>query len=123
MKGGRSRVGEPMPLDRGSPGQVLLAFAGEKGPLYDSIRKRGFHHTIGEARAGGASISAPVFGSRWNVVGALCIGVPASDATDSLLLSYAPALIAGATKLSRALARQQARILPLVNSRSSWHPQ
>jgi len=97
----RGRVGEPMPLDRGSPGQVLLAFAGQAGPLYDAIRKRGFHHTIGEARSGGASISAPVFGSRWNVVGALCIGIPAGEATASLLLSYAPRLLASTTKLSR----------------------
>jgi DNA-binding IclR family transcriptional regulator len=117
-----SRVGEPMPLDRGSPRQVLLAFAGHPGALYDSIRKRGFHLTIGEARAGGAGISAPVFGSRWNVVGALCLGVPASDATETLLRGYAPALVAGATNLSRALTKQQTSI-SLVEGRSSWHPQ
>jgi DNA-binding IclR family transcriptional regulator len=108
------RVGEPMPLERGSPGQVLLAFAGQAGSLYDSIRKRGFHYTIGEARSGGASISAPVLGSRWNVVGALCIGIPASEATESVLLTYAPALLAAAKKLSRTLAKQQASIPRLV---------
>jgi DNA-binding IclR family transcriptional regulator len=88
----------------------------------DSIRKRGFHLTIGEARAGGASISAPVFGSRWNVLAALCVGVPASDATKTLLPGCAPALVAGATKLSRALAKQQTSI-SLEEGPSSRRPQ
>lgn len=116
------RVGEQMPLDRGSPGLVLLAFAGRAGAQYDAIRRRGYHMTIGEARRGRASISAPVFGSRWNIVGALTIGVPAADATEALLQGYAQPLVASTTRLSRAIAREQERTNPLLQKRGAWHP-
>jgi DNA-binding IclR family transcriptional regulator len=119
---GVKRVGEPMPMDRGSPGQVLLAFAGRQGQVYDTIRKRGYHLTIGEARRGRASVSAPVFGSRWNIVGAITIGVPAAEATESLLCGYVPALIASTTRLSRALAQDQASISRLKGGAAAWYP-
>jgi DNA-binding IclR family transcriptional regulator len=120
--GAVKRVGEPMPLERGSPGQVLLAFAGRGGALYEGIRKRGYHVTIGEARKGGASVSAPVFGSRWNIVGALTIGVPAAEATDSLLHEYVPALLSSTTRLSRAIVREQDRMNPVQRKSGAWHP-
>lgn len=116
------RVGEPLPLDKGSPGQVLLAFTGKQGKLYDEIRKRGFHFTIGEANKASASVAAPVFGARWNVVGALCIGVSSHMASESLLRGYAPKLMKAAEKLSRALSEDQMGHKPLALARSTWHP-
>lgn len=117
----KSRVGESLPLDKGSPGQVLLAFTGRQGRLYDQIRKRGYHFTIGEANKGSASVAAPVFGARWNVVGALCIGVPSRDASEDLLLGFVPELLQAAQALSRALGQDQAA-RPLALARSTWHP-
>jgi enoyl-CoA hydratase/carnithine racemase len=35
------RVGEQLPLDRGAPGRVILAFSGAPGEPYETIRKRG----------------------------------------------------------------------------------
>ncbi len=116
------RVGEPLPLDRGSPGQVLLAFTGRQGSLYDEIRQRGFHFTIGEASKASASVAAPVFGARWNVVGALCIGVPSNTANEKLLRAYAPALMLAAEKMSRALNEEHTARKPLALARSTWHP-
>lgn len=72
----RARVGESMPLDLGAAGKVILAAMGQHGALYDEIRARGYHITVGEARVTSASIAVPVFGSRWRVAGALCIGGP-----------------------------------------------
>ena len=118
----KARVGEPMPLEKGSPGQVLLAFTGRQGKLYEEIRKRGFHFTIGEANKGSASVAAPVFGARWNVVGALCIGVPARDASESILKSFAPKLMKAAENLSRALSKDQSGHSPLTLARATWHP-
>ena len=121
--GGRKvRVGEPMPLDKGSPGQVLLAFSGKDGKLYDDIRKRGFHVTIGEANKVSASVAAPVFGARWNVLGALSIGVASDTATEEMLRGYAPVLMRAAEKLSRALTEDKKGRQPLAMARSTWHP-
>lgn len=116
------RIGEPMPIDRGSPGQVLLAFAGRAGALYEAIRRRGWHLTIGEARRGGASVAAPVFGSRWSVVGALCIGVPAAEASEAMLCSYVPSLIAATTRLSRLLEQDRQPVAALMRKPGAWHP-
>jgi DNA-binding IclR family transcriptional regulator len=116
------RIGEPLPLDRGSPGQVLLAFSGHQGRLYDDIRKRGFHCTIGEAKKGSASVAAPVFGARWNVVGALCIGMSASVATEGMLQELAPTVMRAAEKLSRILHSDQVDRGSLKLARSAWHP-
>jgi DNA-binding IclR family transcriptional regulator len=116
------RTGEPLPLDKGSPGLVLLAFRGQQGKLYDKIRKQGFHFTIGEAKKVSASVAAPVFGTRWNVVGALCIGMPASVATASLLRELAPEVMRAAENLSRILHSDQEDRGSLKLARSAWHP-
>ena len=47
-----ARMGEGLPLDRGSPGRVILAFSGEPGELYEDIRQRGYHWSIGEREQG-----------------------------------------------------------------------
>ena len=36
------RIGERLPLNRGAPGRVILAFSGAPGEPYESIRERGF---------------------------------------------------------------------------------
>jgi len=118
---GAARVGEPLPLDKGSPGQVLLAFTGRPGAVYDEIRKRGFHVTIGEAKKVSASVAAPVFGARWGVVGALCIGMPADLATQGKLRSLAPQVMMAAERLSRKLQSDQGGQSP-TTARSTWHP-
>jgi len=117
-----ARVGESMPLDKGSPGQVLLAFAGRKGAVYEQIRKRGFHFTIGEARNQSASVSAPVYGPNWRVVGALCIGVAASGADEKSLCAYAPALMKAAERLSRALVAEHAATRQVAITQQGWRP-
>jgi DNA-binding IclR family transcriptional regulator len=118
---GAVRVGEPLPLDKGSPGQVLLAFSGHPGAFYDDIRKRGFHSTIAEAKKLSASVAAPVFGARWAVVGALCIGMPAKVATQRSLGSLAPQVMMAAERLSRKLQSDEGP-QSLTVARSTWYP-
>jgi DNA-binding IclR family transcriptional regulator len=55
------RVGERLPLDRGAPGRVILAFSGASGEPYQTIRERGYHVSVGEREAEVASVAAPVF--------------------------------------------------------------
>ncbi len=118
----RASVGEAMPLNRGAAGLVLLAYMGEAGPVFDEIRARGYHVTVGEARRTSASVAVPVFGNRWRVAGALCIGMPASPDVAPRLHAHAPKLLRAAQALSAvlsydaAMARQQAR------PRATWHP-
>ncbi len=60
-------LGAVLPLDRGSGGKVLLAFAADAGRFgvapreLAAVRRRGFAESVGEREAGVASVSAPVF--------------------------------------------------------------
>ncbi|HEY0525706.1 MAG TPA: IclR family transcriptional regulator [Stellaceae bacterium] len=67
------RVGTRLPLDKGSPGRVILAFEGEPGEPYETIRANGVFHTPGDRDPLGAGASSPVFGADGKVVGALTV--------------------------------------------------
>lgn len=70
------RAGEWLPLDRGAGGRVLLAFGGQRGRLYDQIRRDGVLVRTGDRVEGLTGISAPVWGSRHELVGALTLTLP-----------------------------------------------
>ena len=63
-----------LPLDRGSGGKVLLAWASDAarfdvgGRELAAVRKRGWAASVGEREAGVASVSAPVFDGSGSVV-------------------------------------------------------
>jgi DNA-binding IclR family transcriptional regulator len=76
--GHRARTGDLLPLDRGAPGRVLLAFSGEPGEPYDQIRRDCFYATFGERDPQVASISYPVFGQGQQVVGVIGVAGPTS---------------------------------------------
>jgi DNA-binding IclR family transcriptional regulator len=112
-----------MPLDRGAAGKVMLAALGTQGPLYDEIRARGFHVTIGEAKQASASIAVPVFGSRWRMVGALCIGARPDADVEARLTKLAPRLKRAAESLSAALSFDgDLETRRVTAARSTWHP-
>ncbi|MDM0113711.1 IclR family transcriptional regulator [Variovorax sp. J22R133] len=118
-----ARVGESMPLDQGAAGKVMLAAMGQRGEIYDQIRARGFHVTVGEAKKASASIAVPVFGSRWRVVGALCIGAPAEGNVADRLAKLAPRLKRAAESLSASLSYDDDSAVQRVTmARSTWHP-
>ena len=72
------RVGDLLPLNRGSGGRVLLAYSGARGKVYDQIRRDGVIELVGDRSPELAGISAPVFGGDGNLVGALTLTMPAT---------------------------------------------
>lgn len=117
-----SPMGERMPLERGSAGKVILAFAGAAGKLFDEIRQRGFHVTIGETYSGVGSVSAPVFSSGWSVIGALTLSFRPPVESEDTVRAHAPAVMSAARKLTYALMRSRERRLPVNRSPMQWHP-
>jgi DNA-binding IclR family transcriptional regulator len=103
------RVGEKLALDHGASGQVLLAYSGQIGELYDDIRRHGFHISVGERDSKLCSVSVPVFGARRRLFGALCVSGESQRLGQSELHAHLGALIANSEKLSRALAANAAR--------------
>ena len=114
------RIGERLPLDRGAPGRVILAFSGAPGEPYESIRERGFHISLGEREAEVASVAAPVFGLNWRLLGSMCISGPSSRLTKAKLEKHAKVVIKAANELSYALAGSRTPATPRAVSR--WHP-
>ncbi|WP_265305145.1 IclR family transcriptional regulator [Verminephrobacter eiseniae] len=119
-----ARMGEGLPLDKGSPGRVILAFSGEPGADYEAIRQRGYHWSIGEREQGVATVSAPVFGPHWRLLGSVCISGPASRLPVKKLQALAPSLIGAANRLSHALAGAALTSSPASSSArpGQWHP-
>jgi len=115
-----ARMGEALPLDRGSPGRVILAFSGEPGEVYEAIRQRGYHLSIGEREKDVATVSAPVFGLHWRLLGSVCISGPASRLPEDKLNALAHTVIAAANRLSYSLAGDRSMQTPKVVS--TWHP-
>lgn len=98
------RVGIGLPLELGAPGRVILAFSGEAGEPYESIRRRGFHLSMGEREAEVSSVAAPVFGLHWRLLGSVCISGPTSRLPEARLLELAQTVMTAANELSYAIA-------------------
>jgi len=114
-----ARMGEKLPLDKGSPGRVILAFSGEPGAAYEEIRRRGYHWSVGEREQGVATVSAPVFGRNWRLLGSVCISGPASRLPQAKLEALAQTVIKTANQLSYALA---GNIEATMQRPGQWHP-
>lgn len=71
------REGDLLPLERGAGGQVLMAFSGAQGALYDQIRRDGVVLLVGDRVPDLAGISAPVFGASGELAGAVTLTMPA----------------------------------------------
>lgn len=115
------RIGAGLPLDKGAPGRVILAFSGEPGEPYESIRQRGYHLSLGEREPEVSSVSAPVFGMQWRLLGSVCISGPTSRLPEQKLLDHAQTVIRAANQLSYALAGSQ-KPPPRVGAVAKWHP-
>ena len=115
-----ARMGEALPLDRGSPGRVILAFSGEPGEVYETIRARGYHLSIGEREKGVATVSAPVFALNWRLLGSVCISGPASRLSEEQLTAMAQDVMSSANQLSYSLAGAASTNTPSFIS--TWHP-
>lgn len=114
------RIGERLPLERGAPGRVILAFSGEQGEPYETIRRRGFQISMGEREAEVSSVAAPVFRTNWSLLGSMCISGPSSRLTKAKLTLHAKSVVHAANQLSYALAGVRSAATPPVISR--WHP-
>jgi DNA-binding IclR family transcriptional regulator len=117
------RVGIGLPLELGAPGRVILAFSGQLGEPYVSIRERGFHLSMGEREPEVSSVAAPVFGLRGTLLGSVCISGPTARLPEGRLLELAETVILAAKQLSYSLSggrRTNPGAVPV--SPNTWHP-
>jgi DNA-binding IclR family transcriptional regulator len=101
-------VGAVLPLDRGSGGKVLLAWA-ENGERFlrlaelEEVRRRGWAESVAEREVGVASVSAPVFGPGGELRAAVCASGPVSRLGERPGERLAGSVAAAAREIEEAL--------------------
>ena len=103
-------VGAVLPLDRGSGGKVLLAWAEDGGSFpgagaaeLEETRRQGWAESVAEREAGVASVSAPVFGPGGELRAAVCASGPVSRLGERPGEWLAAPLVAAARAIGAAL--------------------
>jgi DNA-binding IclR family transcriptional regulator len=109
-------VGSRLPLTAGSGAQVLCAWA-DPASLQDvfassaytarslaEVRRRGWAQSVGQREAGVASVSAPVWSAEGELLAAISISGPVERLGRTPGQRFAPVLVAGARRISAALA-------------------
>jgi DNA-binding IclR family transcriptional regulator len=98
-----ARLGEVLPLEKGAPGRVLLAYSGEPGEPYESIRRAGHAMTFGERDPAVASVAAPVFGQNHALAGCVAVTGPVDRLTPAAAEKHVRLLKKAASQLTYAL--------------------
>jgi DNA-binding IclR family transcriptional regulator len=108
-------VGAVLPLDRGSGGKVLLAWAEDGESLSSSstaelaeIRGQGWAESVAEREVGVASVSAPVFGAGGALRAAVCASGPASRLGEHPGERLAAPVVSAAREIEDALGPRDA---------------
>ncbi|WP_306152103.1 IclR family transcriptional regulator [Roseovarius sp. MMSF_3281] len=76
----------------GAAAQLLLAFNGTEGEIYDQTRARGYYISRGERNRHFASIAVAMFESDGEFLGALTITGMGADLANENLLSFLPVI-------------------------------
>lgn len=103
------RTGDLLPLDRGAAGRVLAGFDRTVTPP-ESFPTNPCIVTVGEREPDIGAISAPVFGPRDSLRGALAISGPAARFSDDHLPGMKQAVLRAAAELTRRLGGDPARL-------------
>lgn len=121
------REGDVLPLEKGSGGRVLLAFANTPGQPYEDVRRDYYYISHGDRESEIAGVAVPVFEAHGHLAGALTLAGPvtrfdravAERMRVPLLIAAARATLdlgGDATELEKAVARCEAASRPRPRS-------
>jgi DNA-binding IclR family transcriptional regulator len=99
----RITAGNAYPLRRGAPGKVLLAFDGEAGAEFETIRNALMAHSFGERDPDCAAVAVPVFGPQQKVQGAMSLSGPRERFTRAAVQQMSKLLLEAAAQATRRL--------------------
>ena len=106
-------VGEVLPLDRGSAGKVLLAWAEDAGRfgvahgVLAEVRGQGWAESVAEREEGVASVSAPVFDVSGEVSAAVSVSGPIARLGERPGERLAEKVVAAAREIEGALGSRR----------------
>ncbi len=100
-------LGIALPLEKGSGGTVLLAFAGAAGARFDRVRAAGWADSRAERESGVGSVSAPVFAPSGAVAAAISVSGPLDRLGRRPGQRLAPLVRGAAAQLSEQYAQHR----------------
>jgi len=106
------REGERVELDKGAAGKVLLAFSGEKGERFDSIRESHYAVSVSERGSEVAAIACPVFGPKQTLICAISLGMPTYRFDRKILKTMLPLVMEAAATITRKCGGDQTVFSP-----------
>lgn len=95
--------GDALPLGVGASSHVMLAFGGESGPKYDTIRRAMHAVSMGERDPEIGAVACPVFSIGQELAGVISVSGPKYRFTDEKVARIVPILKHHAAQLSIAL--------------------
>lgn len=104
------REGDVQSLEVGAGGRVLLAFSGEPGEPYETIRRTHFYMSFGERDPETGGISVPIFGTGQRLLGALGIVGPISRVDRAFMERVRSHLLSVAAHATEALGGDPAAL-------------
>lgn len=105
----RLEPGTILPLDRGAPGKLLMAFDAKRPPELEAVRQAGYAVSHGERDPSCAAVSAPVFGPDGRIAGVISLSGPGERFTDEAVSRMRNILIPTAEQLSLTLSGKSRR--------------
>lgn len=117
--GPQVRIGDIQSLERGAGGRVLLAFSGEPGEPYETIRRCCYFMSMGDRDPETAGISVPVFGSDQRLMGALGIVGPVTRVNVAFMENVKGRLLAIAASATQALGGDPTQLLVAASNSST----
>lgn len=101
------KTGDRLPLERGAPGKLLMAYDGASGKGFDEIRNQGYALSFGDRDPHCAAVAVPVFTYPRELCGALSVSGPQTRFNLRFARRILPQVVTAAARLSHALGQQQ----------------
>ncbi|MER1968983.1 IclR family transcriptional regulator [Castellaniella sp. GW247-6E4] len=95
--------GDSLPLRVGASGHVMLAFSGEAGAKYDTIRRALYEVSVGERDPEIGAVACPVFSIGQELAGVISVSGPKYRFSDDKVMQIIPILKQHAATLSETL--------------------
>lgn len=103
------RTGDCLPLEKGAPGTVLLAWAPGMPAKYHATRDQGYALSFGDRDPLCAAVSVPVFKYQGELCGALSVSGPKTRFTARYAREILPRVVTAAAQMSAGLGAPLAK--------------
>ena len=116
------KTGDHLPLERGAPGRLLLAYGPHPSAGSEEIVRNGYALSFGDRDPHCAAVAVPVFKLDNELCGALSVSGPRERFTQAYARKILPVVVAVAERMSVRLGAIPARVRPSARAGGARAP-